>query len=250
MIILTPLKKDSLIAGLITFLCVLLILLWLLFTSLQYDERMASGSTNPELEEEELFLDPELLTEQHMATGEPEAVNHDTPAPEVKGEPVPSPVEEKHTVHAGENTRPAPEQQLITAPEESPVDNAAAQRKKEEEKVAQSMQGKFKINPGSVAGKFDSSSGSEGTGNGVSGRISGRQFLGCPLPDVELTHKTTVTVSITVDANGKVTSATASGPTTAAIRKKCEAAAMKARWSAKEGAPETHGTLTFTIIPR
>lgn len=243
-------KKDSIIAGLITFFCVLLILLWLLFTSLQYDEKLAVAGTNPELEEEELFLDPELLLDQHREVGEPEAVNHDTPAPEIKGEPIPSQTEETHTAHSGENIKPAAEQQLITSSAESAVDNAAAQRKKEEEKVAQSMQGKFKTNPGSVAGKFDSASGSEGSGSGVSGRISGRQFLGCPLPDVELTHKTTVTVSITVDAAGKVTAATASGPTTAAIRKKCEAAAMKARWSPKEGAAETHGTIIFTIIPK
>lgn len=80
--------------------------------------------------------------------------------------------------------------------------------------------------------------------------MSGRQFLGCPLPDVELAHKTTVTVSIIVDADGHVTSATASGAATRAIRKKCEQAAMQARWSAKKGATSTRGTLTFTIIPK
>lgn len=243
-------KKDSIIAGLVTFLCVLAILLWLLFTSLRYYEKLAASSVNPELEEEELFLDPELLLEQHREVGNPETENHDSPAPEVKGEPVPAPVEQKHTAHSGENMLQAPEQQLITTKEETPVDNAAANRKKEEEKVASAMEGKFKTNPGSVTGKFDSPSGSEGSGSGVNGRLSGRQFLGCPLPNVELTHKTTVTVSIKVDAAGKVLEATASGAAPRAIRKKCEEAAMKARWSAKDGAPETRGTITFTIIPK
>lgn len=245
----TSINKDSIIAGLATFICVLAILLWLLFSSLHFDSRLASAE-NPQLEEEELFLDPELMLEQNKEIGEPEAVNHDSPAPEIKGEPVPAPVEQNHTVHSGESQTPTMEQQLVTSSQESVVQNAASDRKKDEEKVASSMSGKFKSNPGSVEGKFNATSGSEGVGSGVSGRMSGRQFLGCPLPDVELAHKTTVTVSILVDADGHVTSATASGAATRAIRKKCEQAAMQARWSAKKGAASTRGTLTFTIIPK
>ncbi len=242
-------RKDSLIAGLVTFLFVALLLLWLLFTSLHYDSRLASTS-NPELEEEELFLDPELLLEQNKTIGNPETDNHDTPSPEVKGEPVPSPVEETHTVHSGKSETVTAEQQLVASNVESAVENAASSKKKDEEKVASSMAGKFSSNPGSVAGKFDSASGSDGSGSGVTGKMSGRQFLGCPLPDVELTQKTAVTVSITVDADGNVTSATASGAATRAIRKECEEAALKAKWSAKKGAASTRGTITFTIIPK
>lgn len=242
-------RKDSVIAWIATFFIVALLLLWLMFTSLHYDARLAASS-NPELEEEEIFLDPELLLEQNKTVGNPESTEHDIPSPEVKGQPVPAPVEETHTVHAGENEKPSAEQQLVTSTAESPVENVASNKTKEEEKVASSMAGKFKTNPGSVAGKFDSASGSDGSGSGVAGRLSGRQFLGCPLPDVALTHKTTVIVSITVDAEGHVTSATASGAAPSAVRKKCEEAALKARWSAKEGAAPTRGTLTFTIIPK
>lgn len=242
-------KKDSLIAGLVTFFCILVVLLWLMFTALHYDERLVTQD-NPQLEEEELFLDPELMLEQNKMVGNPDDSNHDSPSPEVKGEPVPSPVEQNHTAFSGESANIAPEQQLITSPEENVVENAASNKKKDEEKVASSMAGKFSSKPGSVAGKFDSASGSDGSGSGVSGRLSGRQFLGCPLPDVELAHKTTVTVSITVDADGNVTSAAASGAATRSIRKKCEDAAMKAKWSAKKGASSTRGTITFTIIPK
>ncbi len=243
-------KKDSVIAGIVTFVCVLLILLCLLFTGLSYDAKLAASSTNPELEEEELFLDPELLLDQKQSIGETDATAHDTPAPEVKGEPIPAPVEENHTVHSGNNEQPSPEPQLVASKVESSVTNAESNKKKEEEQVAKSMAGKFRSKPGSIKGKFDSASGSDGVGSGVSGNLSGRQFLGCPLPDVELSHKTTVTVSITVNAEGKVISATASGPTTPAIRKKCEQAAKKAKWSAKKGAADTRGTISFTIIPK
>lgn len=243
-------RRDAVIAALVTFLTVALLLLWLLFATLRYDERLAKNTENPQLEEEEIFLDPELLLEEHKSVGEPDAVVNDAPAPEVKGEPAPAPIEQPHTVISGENTVPSPEQTLITSTEESPVQTVAPDKKKEEEKVAASMAGKFNSKPGSVSGKFDSPGGSDGAGSGVTGKMSGRQFLGCPLPDVSLAHKTTVTVSITVDAEGKVMTATASGAATRDIRKKCEQAAMQARWSAKKGAPSTRGSITFTIIPK
>lgn len=238
------------IAALITLLVVGMMLVWLLVATLRYDERLAANTENPQLEEDEVFLDPELLLENHRSIGEPDAVANDAPAAEIKGEPVPAPAEQTHTVLSGDNTAPSPEQTLIASTEESPVQTKAPDRKKEEEKVAASMAGKFSGKPGSVQGKFDSSGGSDGVASGVTGKMSGRQFLGCPLPDVSLAHKTTVTVSITVDAEGKVMTATASGAATREIRKKCEQAAMQARWSAKKGAASTRGSITFTIIPR
>ena len=54
-------RRDSIIAALITFLVVGLLLAWLLVATLRYDERMAASSQNPKLEEDEIFLDPELL---------------------------------------------------------------------------------------------------------------------------------------------------------------------------------------------
>ena len=243
-------RRDSFIAALVTFLVVGGVLLWLLVATLHYDERLAASSENPQLEEDEIFLDPELLLETRQSIGEPDAISHDSPAPEVNGEPAPAPVEQPHTALSGENAVPSPEQTLISSDAESPVQTVAPDKKKEEDKVATSMAGKFSSKPGSVQGKFDSPGGSEGSGSGVTGKMSGRQFLGCPLPDVSLAHKTTVTVSITVDAEGKVLTATASGAATREIRKKCEQAAMQARWSAKKGAASTRGSLTFTIIPK
>lgn len=243
-------RRDSFIAAFVTMLAVGLVLVWLLVATLRYDERIAVASENPQMEEDEIFLDPELLLENHQSVGEPDAVNNDAPAPEVKGEPAPAPVEQTHTVISGENTVNSPEQNLIASSQESPVQTVAPDHKKEEEKVAASMAGKFSSKPGSVQGKFDSPGGSDGVASGVSGKMSGRQFLGCPLPDVSLSHKTTVTVSITVDAEGKVMTATASGAATREIRRKCEQAAMKARWSAKKGATSTRGSITFTIIPK
>ncbi len=243
-------RRDSLIAAFVTFLAIGGVLVWLLLTTLRYDDKLAAHSENPQLEEDEIFLDPELLLETHKSIGEPDATANDTPAPEIKGNPAPAPVEQPHTVISGENTNPSPEQTLIASDAESAVQTVAPNKKKGEDKVATSMAGKFTTKPGSVQGKFDSTGGSDGVGSGVTGKMSGRQFLGCPLPNVSLAHKTTVTVSITVDAEGKVMTATASGAATREIRKKCEQAAMQARWSAKKGATSTRGSITFTIIPK
>lgn len=242
--------RDSIIAALVTLLAVGLLLVWLLVASLRYDDRLAASSRNPELEEDEIFLDPELLLEQHKDAGEPDAVANDAPAAPIKGEPAPAPEEHPKTVVSADNPSPSPEQELISSNQESPVQTVAPDHKKEEEKVATSMAGKFGAKPGSVTGKFESTGGSDGVASGVTGKMAGRKFLGCPLPDVSLAHKTTVTVSITVDADGNVLSATASGAATRDIRRKCEQAAMKARWSAKKGAPSTRGSITFTIIPK
>lgn len=243
-------RKDSLIAAIVTFLAIALMLVWLFAATLRYDEKMAASTENPQLEEEEIFLDPELLLQNDKTIGEPDSKANDTPAPEVKGTPAPAAEEQPHTVVSSENTIPSPEQNLISSKAESPVQTTAPEKKKEEEKVATSMAGKFASKPGSVAGKFDSSGSSDAVGSGVTGKMSGRQFLGCPLPDVALSHKTTVTVSITVDADGKVMTATASGAATREIRKKCEQAAMQAKWSPKKGATSTRGSITFTIIPK
>lgn len=243
-------RRDTLIAAFVTMLTVGAILVWLLVATLRYDEKLSASKENPQLEEDEIFLDPELLLDNNHSIGEPDAIANDMPAPEIKGEPAPAPVEQPHTVISGENTTPSPEQPLISSNTESAVQTVAPDKKKEEEKVATSMAGKFTTKPGSVQGKFDSPGGSDGVGSGVTGKMSGRQFLGCPLPDVSLAHKTTVTVSITVDAEGKVMTATASGAATREIRKKCEQAAMQARWSEKKGAASTRGSITFTIIPK
>ncbi|MDE5839745.1 MAG: hypothetical protein K2H49_02380 [Muribaculaceae bacterium] len=243
-------RRDSIIAAVVTFVAAGLLLLWLLLATLRYDERMASVAENPRLEEDEIFLDPELLLDQRQSIGEPDAIAQDEPAPEIKGEPAPAPDEQPHTVLSGVNSVPSPAHTLAASAEESAVQTVAPDWKKEEEKVAASMAGKFNMKPGSVQGKFDSPGGSDGVASGVTGKMSGRQFLGCPLPDVTLSHKTTVTVSITVDADGKVMTATASGAATREIRKKCEQAAMQARWSAKKGATSTRGSITITIIPK
>ena len=116
-----------------------------------------------------------------------------------------------------------------------------SQTDKERQKATSSVANKFAPHNGSTEGSDKGTSGAGGTGVGVSGNAHGRSFISCPKPDVALRHKTIVTVNVVIDAAG-------SG--SADIRRKCEAAARQARWSAKKGATSTRGSIRFTITPR
>lgn len=241
-------KKDSAIAAVITFLLMLALFLWLFFCGLTWDKgALASSSIPEEQSDEELFLDPELL--QEISDGS-ESDLHETEAPLDKGEPEKAETENRQLNDPGENPKPdVKTEKIVTQEKKSPVKTTEPSASdKEREKVTSRMAGKFNPHNGAPDGKAVSS-GTGGTGVGVSGKVSGRSFLGCDKPVVALKVKTVVKVSVTVDADGRVTSASASGAADAKIRRKCEAAARTARWSAKKGAAPARGTITFTITP-
>lgn len=200
------------------------------------------------LAEEELFIEPELIT----PLGETETTENDRPAPAVKGDPVPAPEEQPEVKVPVETPKPTPPQpKTATQKKESPVKVAEESGKDKEKKEASSaVANKFGGNNGNPSGNQTSSSGVGGTGVGVTGSAQGRTFISCPKPDVTLRHKTIVKVSVVIDAEGKVTEATASGSADASIRRACERAARQARWSAKKGSAATRGTLTFNISPK
>lgn len=242
-------KKDSAIAAAITFFVMLLLLLFLLFSGISYNAPMepAKDSTPELMAEEETFLEPEILKD----LGEENAVNNDAPAKAFQGEPEPAPKDNNKIVEPGKNTKPAPPvSKLVSTKKKSPVKSTEPSATEEErQRVTSAMAKGFVGRNGNPQG----SAGSDGagdTGIGIVGNASGRTFKGCPKPDVTLRHKTTVKVSVVIDSDGKVVSASASGAASASIRSACERAARQARWSEKKGAGETRGTLTFTITPR
>lgn len=241
-------NKDSIIAAGVTMAVMLLIILLLFVGKLSVSRpEMAEASTPELMLPEETFIEPEILRD----LGEPEASAHDEPAPVQKGEPEPAPVENTKLVVKGDNPKPAPPvEKLVSSSKESPVKATTPSVTKEESsKITSSMADKFSGKNGATEGS-QGSSGSGGTGVGIKGNANGRTFKGCPTPDVALQNKTVIRVDVVIDAEGKVISASASGGTSASIRKACEAAARGARWSAKKGAGETRGSITFTITPR
>lgn len=240
--------KDRAIAAFFTFLVALVILIVLFFGGISWDRDAIAQASTPELmDDEELFIEPELVE-----LGEENAVNNDKPAPAMKGEPDPAPEDKAEIIEPGPKPEPAPPKpKLNTQKKESAVKaEEPSQTDKERQKATSSVANKFSTKNGAVEGTDKGTSGAGGTGIGVSGNAHGRSFISCPKPDVALRHKTIVTVNVVIDAEGKVTEASATGSADATIRRKCEAAARQARWSAKKGATSTRGSITFTITPR
>lgn len=243
-------QKDRTIAAILTFCVTLVILLVLFFGGITWDRQLLAESSVPELmPEEELFIEPELV-ELGEETSE---VKNATPAPTLKGEPEPAPVDHAEIVEPAPEPKPKPKPVVkeITQKKESAVQKEEpSATEKERQKATSSVANKFAPKNGATEGSDKGTSGAGGTGVGVSGNAHGRTFISCPSPDVALRHKTVVTVNVVIDAEGRVTEASASGSADASIRRKCEAAARQARWSAKKGATSTRGSITFTITPR
>ncbi|MBD5358052.1 MAG: hypothetical protein HDR88_13775 [Bacteroides sp.] len=242
-------SKDRIIAAALTFCVTLILLLVLFYGSISWERQEIAKASTPELmePEEELFIEPELVE-----LGEENAVNHDKPAPAMKGKPEPAPEDHAEIIEPGPKPEPAPPKpKMNTQKKESAVKvTEPSQTEKEKQKATSSVANKFSNKNGAVEGTDKGTSGAGGTGIGVSGNAHGRTFISCPKPDVALRHKTVVKVNVVIDAEGKVIEASASGSADVAIRRKCEAAAKQAKWSAKKGATSTRGSITFTITPK
>ena len=243
--------KDRAIAAGLTFFVTLVLLLVLFFGGIRFDRQLLAESATPEMmpPEEELFIEPELVD-----LGEETSENHNTsPAPTLKGEPEPAPEDHAEIVDPGEKPDPVVKtvEKVVTQKKESKVQKEEPSiTDKERQKATSSVANKFAPKNGQTEGSDKGTSGAGGDGVGVSGNAHGRTFISCPKPDVALRHKTIVKVNVVIDAEGKVIEASATGSADASIRRKCEAAAKQARWSAKKGATTTRGSITFTITPK
>lgn len=246
-------KKDSIIALFTTLAFALMLALLMTQCSLSMSQlEEPKRDTTPELlteesEEEERFLEPEILRPR----GEEDASNNDAPNPNPIGAPDKADVDNPRIVTPGKNPNPTPPQEkLITTNRPSPVQAQEPSATNEErQRVSSTVARGFAPRNGSEKGSNQASNGAEAGGTGISGSAVGRTFKGCPAPQISLRHKTTVKVNIIVNADGNVISAEAVGGASAEIRSACEAAARKAKWSAKPGAAESRGTITFTITP-
>lgn len=243
-----PNNKDRVIAAALTFLCVLAILLILFCCGLRWERQELAITSTPEImEQQPEFYEPELLPageDVSNLTGEPAPATSDMedPAPAVT-EQVTQPVPSESEANSS-----ARESALATQKKDNHVKNDTALTAYV--KAADALAGKFKPVDGRGSNPNAGAAGTGGAGDGVTGSAKGRTFLSCPKPNVTLRHKTIVNVAVTIDADGTVTKASASGTADQTLRKKCEEAAKKARWEAKPGASPVQGTITFTLIPK
>lgn len=223
----------------------LALLLLLYFGRVGYSRTQTATASTPE-PEEELYIDPELLD-----LGEEEAAQRDAAAAAPRGVPQQTEKPSEQTTVRGVSEKAAPpKEKRTTQPKPSPAKESEPKASDKERKMADSRTSKaFSPDNGATDGR-EGASGSGGIATGIAGNVAGRVFKSCPKPDVTLRNRTVVKVRVTVDAAGCVTAATAISGGNAALRKKCERAALQARWSEKKGARPVSGTLTFTLIPR
>lgn len=241
-------NKDRTIAALATTSVVAAILALLFCGSISWDRQLIAQDPSPEIEPEETFYEPELVE-----LGEETSVAKDKPAPTLKGKPKPDKTDNAEIVDPGlkETPKPKPARNENTLKKESKLQQEEAARTEKERKLAtSSVASKFSPKNGAEEGSDKGVSGSGQEGVGINGNAHGRTFISCPKPDVALRHKTVVTVNVVIDADGNVSDANASGSADASIRRKCEAAARRAKWSPKKGVASTRGSITFVIYPK
>ena len=241
-------NKERFIAAAVTIVAALLIFIFLYFGALHFDRALLAASSIPEeAQEEDIYIYPELID-----PGEDESPQQVSPqaealgSPEVVEEPKP-----QTPVVKGENPKPAPQKEkLVTSRKPEEVKSSEPKTTEKEKRKAQGKVANAFRNSGNASGRADAS-GAGGSSVGISGNTNGWKFLGCPSPKVALRNKTTIRVAITVNAEGKVTKARASGGD-AAARAACEQAALGASWQpiSNKSAKTASGTITFTITPK
>lgn len=245
-------EKSQIIAGAVTLVAALLLLLALFFGGMGWDKSELASDSVPEEPDEELFIEPEML---EVNAGDPDEDSRTAVEPEPKpaGEPEKADEPKDELVPETESVKPSKStEKLVTQKKPSPVKAQEPEKKKDKEpsRISSKMGGKFSSKNGD--GGKQGANGSGGAGEGVNGKLRGRSFISCSLPKVRLRSKLVVVVSVEVDDAGKVVSAaiSSSGGASAEIQNKCVASARTARWSAKEGAPLARGSLTFTLVPK
>ena len=245
-------KKASAIAAAVTFAIALIVLLLLFTLSLKFDREALATESIPEIQDEEIYLEPEIL--QLGEPGDLNAEENDASAPQTPGEPDPGEIEQPERVVKNAEPNPDPvsnKPKLVASSEPSEVKTSAPKVKSEDEKRIESISGKLKTdNNGSRTGSESAVSGSGGVGVSKSGNVHGRRMLSCPTTIVTLNQTTTITVAIVVNAEGRVVSARATSGGTEKLRSACVSWAKGSKWTAAPGAPDASGTITFTITPK
>lgn len=247
-------KKASIIAAAATFIIALVILLLLFTLSLRYDREALATSSTPEIqEEEEIYLEPEIL--QIEEQGEVLNKEEQQSAPQPPGQPDPAEEEQPERIVHNLEKNPEPpvsnKPKLISTPEPSDVKTSPPKVDTRNEQRIASMSGKFQTdNNGAQNGRESGVSGTGGVGVAKTGSVSGRKMLSCPTSIVTLNQTTTIRVNITVNAAGNVISAKAVSGGTPALRSACEGWARGSKWSPAPGAPDATGSITFTITPK
>lgn len=247
-----PVDSRLIAAGGALLAAIALVLMLMLCGLTQDPDALAQATPAVPPDTDVQYIDPELLDPPAPDGTDPADDVPEQPAQQPLGLEQQAPEVSKEKIVDGKNPQPAVStEKLVTQKQPSPVKTTEpAPAKKPESNIASSMGSKFNGKNGSPTGSQGGYA-TGGKGTGVNGKLSGRKFLGCDMPQVRLRAKYTVVIRVEVNAQGKVISASVSsaGGAPRDVQDKCLAAARTARWSAKEGASNARGSLSFTLVP-
>ena len=253
-------RKAAIIAAAITFVAALVILVLLFVLSVGSDDRrMMSEVSVPEMQDdEEIFLEPELLDMSEPGDElTEEDIQEEEAAPQPPGEPDPAEVEQPQRVVKNEVPPEEPpvsnKPKLVSTKEPSDVKTSTPKLSAEEEKRIAAIGGKLKTdNNGSRTGNESAETGNGQAGMSSQGNLNGdkgRKMLSCPTSRPTLNRDYTIRVSVQVTADGNVKSASLanSGGAPANLTSLCVDLAKKSKWTPKADAPIATGTIVFSL---
>lgn len=251
------LRTPQIIAGAVTVVAALALLLFLWYTQVGPDrEELAAASVPEESVAEEIYIEPEMLVPEPAQDAEEEADQPEEAAAEALGLPekTPEPPKEKQ-VNAVHSEQPKPtnsNRNLTTQQKPSPVKTQpATTNPKPDSRIANQMGAQFNANNGSPSGRHGSA-GSGGSGTSVSSKgITGRTFHGYKgSVKSDKAFRATVSVRVTVTASGAVAQASlvSAGGAPQSIAQQCVAWARRCSWSAKPGAADAQGVIYYNIV--
>lgn len=246
-------SREQVIAAAVTLAVVVLLLLLCFLVTLgpDFSAPKPADKENPQLvqEEEEEFLDV-VLEEKGIEQADESAIDAEALP---QGEPEYAETPNMNKSVSGPSEKPSKsDETLITQKPKSPVTSTPAQKNdKPDSKISSNMKNQFSPHNGVPDNSAPGAAGSGGESTGAaSGSVNGRTLVGYTTPKVKLHAAVTVVVDVVVDENGNVIKATfRSGTTDASIRKACEDASRKAKWSAAKGVKSTPGTITWRLKP-
>lgn len=250
-------RSPQYIAAAVTLLAAFALLALLWYTQLGYNrEQLAAASIPEEPADEEVYIQPEMLTPKPTDDADEQADQPKEAEAEALGLPEKVdvvPPKTQQSVHSQTTTPTRSNENLTTQSKPSTIHSEPAKPnlRPDETRLSDRMGAQFNAHNGSTSGRHGSA-GSGGNGTNVSSQgLKGRTFHGyAGQVKSDKPFKANIKIRVTVTAEGKVKNAwlLSAGGAPTAIAQQCVAWARRCSWSAKPGAADADGVITYNVV--
>lgn len=245
------------IAAAATLLIALALSVFLWYAGMGPDaEELAAASIPEAPDEEEVYIQPEMLVPRPADEAEQEsdkAVETEAEALGLPEKVESEPVRTRQSVHSEQTRSTRSNENLTTQSRPSPVKTEPAKPnlRPDETRLSDRMGAQFNAQNG-IQGGQHGAAGRGGNGTSVSSQgLKGRTFHGyAGKVRSDKPFKANIKVRVTVSADGKVKNAwlLSGGGAPVGIAQQCVEWAKKCSWSAKPGAADAQGVITYNVV--